>query len=191
MAPGSRSALILSSDPIMGLDRRTAMPRVSRLVPDGVAKHPDAFDLDLDTVAVLHEDWRRARLAYARRRPHDDQIARLQGQAFCKQRHRLVHREDHVPRIRVLHDMAVEPRLERQPPRAGRQFVRAHESRAERAGAVEILADRPLRGAMLIVANAGVVETRISGDVTMRIRLLHVARSTADNRDEFGLIVEL
>ena len=74
---------------------------------------------------------------------------------------------------------------------ARRQFVGGDEYRTERAGAVEILADRPLRRLELIVAHRDVVEDRIAGDVVERLTSRDMAAALADHGDELALIVEL
>ena len=68
-----------------------------------------------------------------------------------------------------LHDSPFSRVSRRKPVRAGGQFVGGDENRAEWPGAVEVLADGPLRRAELVVAHRGVVEDRVAADVVERL----------------------
>ena len=99
--------------------------------------------------------------------------------------------EDQIGGGGALHDAAVEPHLDFQAMRAGRQFVGADENRAERPGIVEILADRPLRRAELKVADRSVVEDRIGADMREPGCTRYVAAALADHRDQLAFVIEL
>jgi hypothetical protein len=75
--------------------------------------------------------------------------------------------------------------------RAGRQFVGADEHRAEWAGRIEILADRPLRRAQLKVADRAIVEDRTAAHMRERRRVRNAPAAFADHRDQFAFVVEL
>ena len=64
---------------------------------DGVPQHADPLDLDLDHVAVLHRDRRVARVADARRRAGEDQVAGLEGEDARGERDQPADAEDAGP----------------------------------------------------------------------------------------------
>ena len=70
------------------------------------------------------------------------------------------------------------------------QFVGGHHPGPEAAGAVEILAHVPLRGAALIFADRAFVEAGPAGNVLRGILLFHVLGAPADHRDQLGFIIE-
>ena len=72
----------------------------------------------------------------------------------------------------------------------GGQRVGGHDPRAEAAAAVEILAHVPLRGVALEFADRAFVAAGPAGDAGDRVLERHVLGALADDRDEFGLVVE-
>ena len=63
--------------------------------------------------------------------------------------------------------------------------------RAEGAGAVEVLADRPLRGALLVIAHRHVVEAAVAEHVIDGARFADMTRHPrADHERELGFVVE-
>jgi hypothetical protein len=79
----------------------------------------------------------------------------------------------------------------RSPAQPGRQLIGGDERRAEAAGGLEVLADGPLRGLALVVAQRGVVEAGVAGDAGQGLLLGHLARGAADDQGELGLVIEL
>ena len=79
----------------------------------------------------------------------------------------------------------------RRPAGAGRQLVGGDQHRAEAAGGVEVLADRPLRRALLVVAHRDVVEAAVAEDEVQGGVLRDVLAAPADHHRELGLVVEL
>ena len=69
---------------------------------------PRSVDLDLDHVAVLHRHRRGARVADARRRAGQDQVARLEREDVRGVRDEVAHAEDEVGGVAVLEELAVQ-----------------------------------------------------------------------------------
>ena len=89
-----------------------------------------------------------------------------------------------------LHDLAVEPAFDLQPLGGIGQFVGGDQPRAETAGAVEILAHRPLRGLALIFAHRAFVAAGVTGDAGGGVRGRQMLGALADDQDQLGLVVE-
>ena len=138
--------------------RLAASAGVDDLVANRVRERADTVNLDLVAVPRLQPKRWRASLSDAGRRAHRDHVAGLEGQHLGQQRERLGDAEDHVAGARVLHHRTVEPALDAQAGRAGRQFVGSDEHGSEGACRIEVLADGPLRRALLIVTHRQVVE---------------------------------
>ncbi len=101
----------------------------------------------------------------------------------------LRHVEDHVLELGVLHDLAVQPRLDAL--RAERtDLVRRHQIGPERAGAGEVLARDELGGVPLEVPDRDVVVAGEPGDVLQRLVLRDVVRVGADHHGELALVVD-
>src|SRR4029077_12411087 len=98
--------------------------------------------------------------------------------------------EDHLADGRVLNHLTVEAGLE--PQRAeSAGLVRRHHPGAERAGPGKILAGRELVGVALIVADAALIVTSVSGDVVPRRGARDIAAGLADDDGELALEIEI
>ena len=97
--------------------------------------------------------------------------------------------EDQVVQRALLHNFAVQPRLDAQDARIG-YFICCDQPRAESAGADEILSWEILRGMALPFPDAAVVVAGVSRDIVVGIRLLHMAGRLADDEREFAFEVE-
>src|SRR5512143_124078 len=131
---------------------------------DRIAQHADTADLDLHVVARLHPQGRCAARAHSARRARHDHVA---GQELRPRRAVLDQLRDVETKLAdtlVLHDLAVQARRERERAWIG-QLVARHEPRTERAAVVKVLAGRELLRVPLEVANAAVVEARVTRDV--------------------------
>src|SRR6478735_1098358 len=133
-SPISTSASVWKPTPTRNSDR---------LVDDRVGQRADLFDLDADTVAGLEPDGRVAREAHAVGRAGEDDRAGEQGFAGAEILDDGRHIEDHVVGVPVLHDGAVEDRLDAKLVRVG-DLIPGHQHRPERAERVEALALAPL-----------------------------------------------
>src|SRR5690606_10432023 len=153
------AVIIIAGATMMG--KQTAL----RLVGDGVAQNTQTFDFDFANIARLHVKRRLARMTDTGRGAGDDNVARLQRERLAHLRYQGGDIENQVRGARVLHYFAVQTGLQAQAGGSARKLVSGDEGRAESTGAVEILAQRPLRSAQLIVAYRTVVENRITGDV--------------------------
>src|SRR5579883_310382 len=140
------------------LPARFAFLRLLFLIFDRIAQDADALDLDLARVAVLHPDRiGLARMADARRRAGEDDVARLERHPLRDEHQHLPHREHHVLGVVRLHDLAVEPALDLETLAGLRQRVGRDHPGAEAAGTVEVLAHVPLGGLALEFAHRALV----------------------------------
>src|ERR1700735_1755917 len=87
--------------------------------------------------------------------------------------------------------MPVQARLHAQTAASARYLVMRHQTGAKSAGAVEILAHRPLRSLHLVVADRRIIEYRIADDMRQGILLGYAPAGAADHRNEFNFVVEL
>ena len=104
----------------------------------------EPLDLDLDDVAGLQQPRRRAGVADAGRRAGGQQVARAQREGVRDQREGVADGVDHLVGAPVLHGLAVDPGLHAQPVAQVADLGGRHQ-RPERAGAVAVLAEDPLR----------------------------------------------
>jgi hypothetical protein len=95
-----------------------------------------------------------------------------------------------MSRVGALHQRTVEACLDRQTRRAGRHLIAGHKIRTERSAAVEVLADRPLWRAELVVPNGSVIEDGIAGDMVKRICPGHMPCGPADNGDKLAFKIQ-
>jgi hypothetical protein len=93
--------------------------------------------------------------------------------------------------ISLLDDLPIESRGQLQPGAAGRNLVGRDEKWPEGSGAVEVLADGPLRSLHLEVAHRSIVEDRVANDVLQGITLGDVAAARSDDRNQFAPVFEL
>src|SRR5689334_8641176 len=162
------------------------------LVLDRVAQDPDPLDLDLADVALAHPDRvRLARVADARWRSGEDDVARLERDALGDVGQHLRDWKHHVGGVVRLHDLAVEPALDLEALAGIGQLVGGDHPGAEAAGAVEILAHVPLRGLALEFAYRALVRAGITGDAGRGIGHRQVLRALADDEHQLRLVVEL
>src|SRR5579872_2442772 len=115
-----------------------------------VLEPPDAFDLAGDDVAVGEEAGRIKTHPDAARRPHGDQVARLERHDGRDDGDGLVDPEDHVTEQRVLAELAVHPGADPTPFEVRDRLPR-HDERADRCRPRERLAEEPLAMAALQV----------------------------------------
>ena len=170
---------------------RGASGKLDRLLDDGVGEQADAFDFDLAEVAGLHEDLRVAGEAYAAGCAGDDDVAGAEGHAVAEQRDQGGDVEDHVGCVGVLKNPAIEAGLEAESFGACGKLVGGDKDGAEGAGGVEVLANGPLLGFELVVADRGVVEDGVASDVVERAVHGDGASGGADDGDELAFVVEL
>ena len=102
-------------------------------------------------------------------RAGDDDVARQERHELAQMREDLGDGEDHVARIALLPDSAVDGERERNRLRVG-NLVGRHEPRSERTERVEALALDPLAAAVgLPVALRHVVGQTVAGDMRKRV----------------------
>src|ERR1051326_438975 len=159
------------------------------LVLDRVTQDPDA--LDLAGVAVLHPDpIGLARMADARRRAGEDDVARLEREPLRDVDQHLAHREHHVVGVVRLHHLAVYPAFDLEAFARVGQLVSGDHPGAEAAGAVEVLTHVPLRGLSLEFAHRALVRARPAGDAGGRVVHGEMLGALADDQHQLGLVVE-
>ncbi len=137
-----------------------------------------------------HRDRRCPEDADARRRPGQDQVARLEREDRRDERDEPAHAEDQLGRVPVLEQLAVQPLHDPQPARVA-ELRHRHELRAERAERVEALRPRPLLVGALQVAGTDVVRAAVAGDEVERVVLVDAAAHPADLDRELGLGVDV
>ena len=163
--------------------------RNSDLVLDRIAQDSDSGNLDLDHVAFLHPERRRAIGADPAGSAGDDDVAGRklgEGRAIGDQGGNVEHQ---IGNRRGLHFHAVQ---------AGRDLLLAdigdivgrHHPRPEATGSHEILARSELRGVPLPVADAAVIVAGVAGDVRKRLLTRNAAAAPADDYGQFALVIE-
>src|SRR5262249_32043443 len=162
----------------------------SALVFYCIPQNANALDIDFANIARFHPERRFSGMPDARRRAHDDEVARLQRHALAYVNQRLDHRKHHVPRIVRLNGQTVKACLDIQARGTGRKLIWRNAPRAKTARTVEILPHIPLRAPALKVADRAVIETRIPGHAAERIGRRQMFRALADDDRKFGLIIE-
>src|SRR5712692_3294247 len=125
----------------------------SDFIQDGISQNADAFDFDFADIARLHPKWRFASEPDARGRAGDEQITGRQRDRRADNLDLRGNIENHRCDRCTLNSHAVQPGFEFQSIATIRQLVGSHEDRSERAGAIKILANRPLWCLELIVAD--------------------------------------
>ena len=91
----------------------------------------------------------------------------------------------------VLHHLAVQWRLDLQPPSSGGQLVRGGEPEAETARRVEVLADCPLGGLPPVVAHRPGTLAGIPGHALERVVTRQVPCARADDHGKLSFLVNL
>ena len=155
----------------------------------GLRRSSDAGNLDLDHVAFLHPQRRRAISADPAGGAGDDDVAGRklgEGRAIGDQRG---HVEHQIGNRRGLHLDAVQTRGDGLLADV-RDLVRRHHPGPEAAGRHEILAGGELRGVPLPVANAAVIIAGIAGDVAQRRLARNAAAGLADDHGHLAFIIE-
>src|SRR5207248_10433667 len=174
--------------------RRTS-PRCARSVlaggDDSVPQHSDSLDLRLHHISWAKELGRGPGEPYAVGRTRGDDRARQQGHAFGDPLDDGVDRVDHVPRVAVLLDLAVDPLAQAERLRVG-ELVGGDDPRSGRAGSVQALALEVLTApAALDVAGGHVVEHGVSENELASVLPLDVGAGLADHYRELDLPVDL
>src|SRR5437870_5054212 len=168
-----------------GRHARLWLPRLDR-----VDQYPHLAHFDLHRISRLHPHRRIAARADAARCAGDDDVARLErgeGRDVVDEPREAV---DHLLGGSVLHDLAVEPRLERQF-LAVRDLVAGDHPRAESAGAAEVLARGPLQRVALPVAHRAVVVAGVARDVLPGFFLGDAPPGLSDDDRDLALVVEV
>ena len=137
---------------------------------DGIAEHADALDLGLDHVTRLEVEQRpllgrleSGHAGHGARREHVACGVAEPGEVGED----LGDRHGHVPGVRLLPHLTVDPQLHAEIARVG-HLVGGHDPRAERAEGVDRLAEREdarAHLATLDVARGEVVEDHVAADV--------------------------
>src|SRR5581483_7003779 len=155
-----------------------------------VAEEADAVDLDLDDVAGVHGDRRRARLAAAARRPREDEGARGERAEAGGVGDETPDPEDELGRVPVLEHLAVQALDDAQPAPVP-ELRDGDEAVADGAERVEALSTRPLLVAVLQVARGHVVRTAVAGDEVERVVLADPPPDAPDLDRELRLRVDV
>ena len=143
--------------------RHGGLPDASGVL-DRVLERAEAGDLELADVTGLERDLRLAREADAGRRAGGDQVARRQRHDVREVLDDVADVEDEVLRVAVLHQGAVDPRLEARA-RAGQGSRAVGDIGADGRQRVSHLPGAPLARVELEVAGAGVVDDGVAIDV--------------------------
>src|SRR6185369_3784041 len=130
---------------------------------NGIAQYADAFDLDFHRVA-------RAQRTDSRRGAGQDHVARLERHHGGDELDEKITRENHVARVAVLADLAVDARLQRE---RGDVELRL-DAWADRREGVEAFAARELHVLLLQVARGDVVRAGEAAHVVAPLRGLHL-----------------
>jgi hypothetical protein len=164
----------------------------SGLIDDDISQRPDALDLNLADVAGLHETLE----ACATDLPPEGVPVMMTSPGMS-----VMHALSSATSVATSNIMSsVRPSCitaplrrvtRRNPSCALRQAFCANERRSESARTIEVLAQRPLRGAQLNVPHRYVVEHRVSGNMFKRPAAWNMAPPRADHNSEFALIVEV
>lgn len=125
-----------------------------------------------------------------RRARHDDR-AGLERRALGQIRDDLSNSEDHVISAPILHNLAIQHRLEANDRRVRDAPRRRHQTGAQGRKAVEPLAEAPLRAVELVLARRHVVRARVAEHVAQGVGDAHVARGPPDDDGQLGLVVGL
>src|SRR5262249_7676265 len=121
----------------------------------------------------------------------NNDIADFQRHRFADDRYERNHIEEHVGGRRVLHNLTGAPGLQTKPSRTRRKIVRRDEGRAERAGRVDSCPAPPRGRVELVVTNGGVVEDRVTGNITQRPFRGDMSAPLADDDGQFSLVIQL
>ena len=127
----------------------------------------------------------------AGRRYGDDHLAERQRQALGDVAQRLDDVEKQVPRVDVLHHLAVQLRLDLPPTSSGGQLVRGGEPEAETVRRVEVLAECPLGGLPPVVAHRPGTLAGIPGHALERVVTRQVPCARADDHGKLSFLVNL
>ena len=159
---------------------------------DRVAQHAELVDFDFNDVARLQKDGRLAGETHTRRRAREDQVPRLQCENLRQISQDLADREDHLPRIAVLHRLPIEPQLYGQLVRI-RDFVLRDQVRSGRSKRIERLADHPLLAVLfqLPVASGDIMPDGIAGNIIQAVVGPNVSAASAHYNDQLGLVIDL
>jgi hypothetical protein len=154
----------LSSTVASFRNRQCSLP-CSQSFLHGVGQDTEPLDLHFEDIAGLHEDGWLARRSDATRRAGDDHIASLQTHRDTDHFNQRRDTEDELVGARILHHAAISngPGCAIRWPR--RHGIGRHQPRAERSGAIEILAHRPLRCAELKITHGRIVEQGVARHV--------------------------
>ena len=111
--------------------------------------------------------------------------------ALAEEGNGLLHVEDQVPRVAILHGLAVEPSLDPEIVRVLQHF-RADDAGSVRRPAVESLPQRPLAASALDLpfSVGDVVADGVAQHVVQRIGLGHVDGLLSDDDHEFAFVIE-
>ena len=148
------------------------------------------LDLHFEDIAGLHEYRWLTRRSDATRRAGDDHIASLQAHRDTDHFNQRRDTEDEQVGARILHHAAIQTALDAQSAGAGRHGIGRHQPRAERSGAIEILAHRPLRRAELKITHGRIVEQGVARHVIEGLLLGDAAPRLADHHGQLSFIVE-
>jgi hypothetical protein len=149
---------------------------------DRVRQPAEALDVDLDDVARLHG-------ARVRRRPGEDDVARLERDRPAEVRELIRDAEEHVVGGRLLHEPLVHVRAEGEV--GGVELRRRHELGSEREEPVLPL-DPQHRAAVGVaeVVHPDVVGARVAGYMVEHLVNRHALHSPTDDDRELALVVE-
>ena len=155
-----------------------------------IGKRADVFDFHRDGVAGLEPHLRAAGETHALGCAGEDERAGGERLVGAEEGDDRGHVEDHVRRVGILHDRAVENRADAEGVRI-RQLVGRHEHGAEWAEGVEALCVAPLAAApvALPVAGGDVVGAGVAEHEGQRVLTGGVAAFASEHDGELGFVV--
>ena len=159
---------------------------------DGHAQSTYAFDLGINLVAHLQKGL--LGHAYTGRRAGQQQVARVQGHDARGRGDLFCQGKNHLARMTVLLELAIDPQLERQVLRVGHGAGR-HQARPQRAAGVVGLAGHPVElveglGRAVVVARRKIDGHGVGRHMREGVFHAHVARRAADHRRELDFPVK-
>src|SRR5882757_1748051 len=175
---------------LLGTDTAVPALHAFSVVLHGVGQDTEPLDIHFEDIAGLHENGWLTRRSDATRRAGDDHITSLQTHRDTDHFNQRWDTEDEQVCARILHHAAIQTALYPQPAGPRRHGVGCHQPRAERSGAIEILAHRPLRCAELKITHARVVEQGVARHVIEGLLPWDAAPRLADHHGQLGFIVE-
>src|SRR5215831_6059798 len=146
----------------------------------------DSFDFNLHDIPGLHENRRISRESDPCRRSCRDDVANFKSHDLGNIRNEIRNVENQIPRIRLLHRLAVQTELDVETAPIA-QLVARDEKWAHRRKRIKRLCPYPLAVTELQITRGHVVEDRITGDMVQGALYRHMSRASTDNYGELGL----